>query len=101
MNPNRVLKLILPHTAFMRTLKARPIENILQEIKNLRPVRNVGEEAEMFVMEQPTRFKQFFRHNYTPALEDMGCMSGVGEQKWYLLEQLCSRNGLKVKDIGF
>ena len=100
MNPSRVLKLILPHTAFMRTLKARPATNILQEIKSLRPARCGVEEAKTFVMKQPAKFKQFFRHNYTPALEDMGCMSGVGEQKWNLLEQLCSRNGLKVKDIG-
>lgn len=97
MQVSNILKIILPHTASMRALKARPIENFMQEIKNLRPVRNVGNEAKMFVMKQPTRFQQFFKNNYTPVIEDMGW---VDEQKWSLLEQLCSRNGLKVKDIG-
>lgn len=99
MNPSRVLKLILPHTASMRALKARPATDILQAIKTLRPARCGAEEAKMFVMKQPTRFKQFFQRNYTPVLEDMH-MGMVNEEKWNLLEQLCSRNGLKVKDIG-
>ena len=52
----------------------------------------------MFIIRQPTRFEQFFQRNYTPDLiEDMGRLD---EQKWSLLEQLCSRCGLNVKDIG-
>lgn len=97
MNPSKVLKLILPHTAFKRALKAKPVTDILQTMKSLKPARSCGEEAKMFVMKEQTRFEQFFRQNYTPALEDM-CK--VGEQKWNLLEQLCSRKGLKIKDIG-
>ena len=97
MNPSRVLKLILPQTAFMKTLKSRHATDMVYALKNLKPARCGVEEAKMFIIRQPTRFEQFFQRNYTPALEDMG---RYDEQKWSLLEQLCSRKGLKVKDIG-
>ena len=97
MNPSRVLKFILPYTASMKALKTRHATDIAQTMKNLKPAHCGVEEAKMFIIRQPTRFEQFFQRNYTPALEDMG---RYDEQKWSLLEQLCSRKGLKVKDIG-
>ncbi len=98
MNPSRVLKLILPHTAFMKASKAKHSTDMVYALKNLKPARYGVEKAKMFIIRQPTRFEQFFQRNYTPDLiEDMGRLD---EQKWSLLEQLCSRCGLNVKDIG-
>ncbi len=100
MNSSRVLKLILPHTAFMKELKAGHATDIVQAIKNSKLAHCGVEESKMFRMIQPkqsTRFEQFFKQNYTPV-EDMHW--GIDEQKWSLLEQLCSRKGIKVKDIG-
>ena len=93
---SKVLKTILPHTSFMRWIKARPSNEILRGIKSLsKPLRHI--EDINLAGKKTTRFEQFFRRNHTPALEDLG---RVDNQKWDLLEQLCSRQGLKTKDIG-
>ena len=97
MDPGRVLKLILPYTASWKALKARHSTDIMQAMKNLRPAHCGLEEAKISITRQPTRYEQFFQRNYTAVLEDIG---RCDEQKWNLLEQLCSRKGLKVKDIG-
>ena len=93
---SKVLKTILPHTYFMRGLKGRPINEVLHEITTLsKSSHNVCQDIKL--ASKKTRFEQFFKQNHTPALEDMG---RVDNQKWDSLEKLCSRQGLKVKDIG-
>ena len=94
---SKVLKTILPHTSFMRGIKTRPFNEVLQEITTFsKSSHNVCKDIKL-AGKKTTRFEQFFRQNHTPALEDMG---RVDNQKWDLLEQLCSRQGLKTKDIG-
>ena len=93
---NKVLKIILPHTSFIRSIKSKRLEDTMQAIMNFKP-RHFSDPKIINMARKETRFKRFFRSNYTASLEDMG---GIDEQKWKLLEQLCSRKGLKVKDIG-
>lgn len=93
---NEVLKHILPHTSFRRSIKSKHLEDIMQAIVKFKPSHNSWSKTIKMVRKE-TRFERFFRNNYTASLEDM---RGIGEQKWNLLEQLCLRKGLKVKDIG-
>lgn len=93
---NKILKLILPHTSFARSVKAKPLEETMQAIIDFKP-RHISEPKTLTMIKKETRFERFFRSNYTASLEDLG---GIDEQKWNLLEQLCSRKGFKVKDIG-
>lgn len=93
---NKVLKVILPHTSFRRSIKSEPLEDALQAIMNFKPSQ-ISVPKTIRMAKRETIFERFFRSNYTASLEDM---AGVGEQKWNLLEQLCSRKGLKVKDVG-
>ena len=79
----KVLKVILPHTTFMRRLKTRSLEDTMQALLNFKP-SSISNPKIVNMVRKETRFERFFRSNYTPALEDMGCMSGVGEQKWNL-----------------
>ena len=93
---SKVLKIILPHTSFMRGIKAKPLNEVLQEITTFsKSSHNIGQDIKL--AGKKTGFEQFFRQNHTPVLEDLG---RVDNQKWNLLEQLCSRQGLKTKDIG-
>ncbi len=89
-----VLKLVLPHAYFMKTIKSIPVdmERVSKLVKAGAKEKTLMATAKSF--KQPTRFKQFFTSNYTSM--DFR----VSDKKWELLENLSQRKGLNIKDIG-
>ena len=45
---SKVLKIILPHTSFMRGMKARPLNEVLQEITTFsKSSHNIGQDIKL------------------------------------------------------
>lgn len=88
-----VLKLILPHANFNRTIKSIPVN-----MERISKLSKTGAEKDVMAtvksFKQSTKFEQFFRSHYTST--DF-CVS---DKKWGLLENISQRKGMNIKDVG-